>query len=51
MYWFLKSTDPYNSIGKHALQDVYSWSTSGRIKHRIIYGRKQEFDAIRIDRA
>lgn len=51
MYWFIKSTDPYNRVGKHALQDVYGWAARGRIKYRIIYGRKNDLDVIRIDRA
>ena len=48
MYWALKGTDPYNRIGKHALQDVYSWSTRGLIEHKIIYGPKPHLDLIKI---
>jgi len=50
MYWALKGFDPYNRIGKRALQDVYSWSTRGLIKYRIIYGPQPHLDLIKIEK-
>ena len=48
LVWLIRSTDPYNKIGKHALQDVYAWAGRGLLMYRIKYGSHMSMDTIAI---
>jgi hypothetical protein len=44
--WFIRSTDPYNRIGKHALTDVYDWRDRGLVDATPVLGPTPAEDMI-----
>lgn len=50
LVWLIRSYDPYNRIGKHALQDIYSWRDQGRLRADPICGRRPAEDVIVVRR-
>lgn len=48
--WFIRSSDPYNRLGKQALQDIYSWRDRGRVLVDIVYGPRPTEDVVVVRR-
>lgn len=44
--WPIRSWDPYNKIGKYALQDVYEWRDRGLLEATAILGKTSDEDMI-----
>lgn len=48
LVWKIRSYNPYNRIGKHALQDIYNWAHRNLLSYNIIYEKKSIDDMILI---